>query len=110
MLVPETARAAPAIAGSDPRIEERFGRRLGAEAANRLRLQFAPQAVCCDLIRDDIACNIGAMAATLNAALAMHGAEDDIGLLYSLRRARAYWLAIAASARDLAALKQEGGR
>lgn len=49
MAFQETARAAPAIAGSDPRIDERFGRRLDEtnttscqheEAANRLRLQF----------------------------------------------------------------------
>ncbi len=49
MAFQETARAAPAIAGSDPRIDERFERRLDetnttfcqrAEAANRLRLQF----------------------------------------------------------------------
>jgi len=62
------------------------------------------------MVRDDLAATISAMAATLNAALAMHGAEDDIGILYSLRRARAYGLAIAASALDLAALKQKGGR
>jgi hypothetical protein len=49
MAFQETARAAPAIAGSDPRIDERFGRRLDEtnitsreheEAANRLRFQF----------------------------------------------------------------------
>jgi len=45
-----------------------------------------------DLIREDLAANIGAMSATLNAALAMRDANDDCGLIYALRRARAYWL------------------
>ena len=61
-----------------------------------------------DLIREDLAANIGAMSATLNAALAMRDANDDCGLIYALRRARAYWQAIAASARDLASLQHKG--
>jgi len=60
------------------------------------------------LIREDLAANIGAMSATLNAALAMRDANDDCGLIYALRRARAYWQAIAASARDLASLRHKG--
>jgi hypothetical protein len=52
-----------------------------------------------DLIREDLAANIGAMSATLNAALAMRDANDGCD---SMHRARAYWQAIAASARDLA--------
>jgi hypothetical protein len=60
------------------------------------------------LIREDLAANIGAMSATLNAALAMRDANDDCGLIYALRRARAYWQAIAASARDLASLQHKG--
>jgi hypothetical protein len=41
------------------------------------------------------------LIATLEAALALAAADDDVGLLYGLRRARAYWRAIAASAAEL---------
>ncbi len=60
-----------------------------------------------DLIRVDLTANIGAMSATLNAARAMRDATDDCGLIYALRRARAYWQAIAASVHDLASLQHK---
>ncbi len=61
-----------------------------------------------DLVREDLAANIGAMSATPNAALAMRDANNDCDLIYALRRARAYWQAIAASARDPASLQHKG--
>lgn len=64
------------------------------------------QAVCCDLLRDDLCANIGAMIATLNAALATRDAANDAGLLYGLRCARAYWKQIAESARQLNEARQ----
>jgi hypothetical protein len=51
-----------------------------------------------ELLVDDIACNVGILIATLNVALAMRDAGDTTGLLYALRRAKAYWRAISASA------------
>ncbi len=71
-----------------------------------------------ELIRDDLAATISPLQATLDYALAMYAAHDDCGLVYSLRRARAYWQAISGSARDLvaaeaerlSALRQEGGQ
>ena len=71
-----------------------------------------------ELILDDVGDNIGALIATLNAAIAMRNAADNIGLIYSLRRARAYWKFISVSAAELveadaerlAALRKEGGQ
>jgi len=60
----------------------------------------------CDLLVDDIGCNVSAMMAQLDVILAMRAANDPTGLLYGLRRARAYWSAIAASARELAILRE----
>jgi hypothetical protein len=60
-----------------------------------------------DLIHVDLSANFGAMSATLKAALAMRDATDDCGLIYALRRARAYWQAIAASAHDPASLQHK---
>lgn len=62
-----------------------------------------------ELIRDDLDANISAMQASLDCALVMLGAGDDCGLLYSLRRARAYWRAIGGSANELASLGKESG-
>lgn len=64
----------------------------------------------------EISDTAGAMIAQLNAAIAMAAAGDTVGLVYALRRSRAYWLAIAGSAADLVAadaerlsvLRQEG--
>jgi hypothetical protein len=63
------------------------------------------------LILDDVGDNIGALIATLNAAIAMRNAADNVGLIYSLRRARPYWKFISASAAELVAAdaRQEGG-
>jgi hypothetical protein len=61
-----------------------------------------------DLLREDLTCNISAMIATLEAALAMHAADDDVGLIYGLRRAKAYWRCISASAAEFSALRQGG--
>jgi hypothetical protein len=47
------------------------------------------------------------MSATFNSTLAMHDAVDDCGLIYAVRRARAYLHAIAASARDLSILRHK---
>jgi hypothetical protein len=72
-----------------------------------------------ELLVDDIGCNVGILIATLNVALAMRDAGDTTGLLYALRRAKAYWRAISASAADLVAAEaprqsllrqREGGR
>ena len=71
-----------------------------------------------ELIRDDLAATICPLQATLDCALAMCAARDDCGLVYSLRRARAYWQAISGSARELvaaeaerlSAIRQEGGQ
>ena len=71
-----------------------------------------------ELLREDLTCNASAMIATLEAALAMRAADDDCGLIYSLRRARAYWRAISGSAAEListeaerqSALRQEAAR
>jgi hypothetical protein len=64
---------------------------------------------CVELLREDICANTSAMIATLEAALAMHAANDDTGLLYGLRRARSYWKYISLSAAEFSALRQEGG-
>ena len=64
----------------------------------------------------DIADSAGVMIAQLTAAIAMADAGDTVGLIYALRRSRAYWLAIAGSAADLVTadaeklsfLRQEG--
>jgi hypothetical protein len=63
-----------------------------------------------DLLVDDIGCNISAMMVQLDVVLAMGAANDPTGLLYGLRRARACWSAIAASARELAALREGAAR
>ena len=47
------------------------------------------------------------MIAQLNAALAMADAGDTVGLIYALRRSRAYWRSISESAADLVAADAE---
>jgi hypothetical protein len=63
-----------------------------------------------DLLVDDLGCNVSAMMAQLDVVLAMRAANDMTGLLYGLRRARAYWSAIAASARELASSRTEASQ
>ena len=58
-----------------------------------------------ELIRDEICACTGPLILQLNAALAMADAQNDAGLLYALRCARAYWRAISANARDLAQVR-----
>jgi hypothetical protein len=60
-----------------------------------------------DLLFDDIGPNLYAMGAMLNAAAAMHEAGDPAGLLYALRRMRAYWRPITGSAAELVAADAE---
>jgi hypothetical protein len=56
-----------------------------------------------ELLIDDIGDNAGAMTCYLNCVLAHRDAGDIVGMIYSIRMARAYWRAIAASANDLIA-------
>lgn len=64
----------------------------------------------------DISDSAGVMIAQLAAAIAMAEAGDTVGLVYALRRSRAYWRHISESAVDLvaadaerlSALRQEG--
>ena len=60
-----------------------------------------------ELLVDDIGDTVGCLIATLSAALAMRDAGDTVGLVYSLRRARAYWTAISGSAKELVAADAE---
>jgi hypothetical protein len=60
-----------------------------------------------ELLFDDIGCNIGGFIATLNAAVAMRDAGDSVGVIYALRRGRAYWKAISLSAAELVAVDAE---
>ncbi|WGJ16145.1 hypothetical protein QEV83_07850 [Methylocapsa sp. D3K7] len=60
-----------------------------------------------DQLFDDIGPNINAMGAMLNAAAAMHEAGDPAGLIYALRRVRAYWVAVSESAKELVAADAE---
>jgi hypothetical protein len=60
-----------------------------------------------DLLLDDIGENAGAMIVSLNVLLAMRDTRDAMGMIYSARRARAYWMAIAGSARDLVAAEAQ---
>jgi hypothetical protein len=58
-----------------------------------------------ELMRDDLVANITQASLHFDVALAMLSATDDVGLLYALRRVRAYWQSIAADAKELAAIK-----
>jgi hypothetical protein len=60
-----------------------------------------------ELLDDDLGCNISAMIATLEAALAMRAADNRTGLIYGLRCSRAYWRAISLSAAELVAADAE---
>ncbi len=60
-----------------------------------------------ELVCDDLVANISQASLHFDVALGMLAARDDVGLLYSLRRVRAYWKAISESAQELGALNAE---
>ena len=85
MCVTETARAAPAIAGSDPRIDERFGRRL--DSSENTHSQSKPQEAITALRRD-----FAAEALRVASIKAVHAADnvllgDDVGAEREIRLA-----------------------
>jgi hypothetical protein len=61
-----------------------------------------------EMICDEIGWVVSPMISTLEAALAMREAGNIPGFVYGLRCAGAYWRNIAANAKDLVALHQEG--
>jgi hypothetical protein len=60
-----------------------------------------------DLLVDDITDIAGWLVDQLNVLPAQRAAGDFAGMLYTLRRSRAYWIAVAGSARELAAVNDE---
>jgi hypothetical protein len=98
----ETARAAPAIAGSDPHKASC----LAADGSENAPKAHVAQAKI-ELLREDIAETIGWFIPALNSAIAMLDASDIIGTIYALRRCRAYWLHIASCAAELVAVNAE---
>jgi hypothetical protein len=72
-----------------------------------------------DLIADEVVDSAGWLIDQLNCLPAQRAAGDIVGMIYSLRRARAYWLSTSGSAKELvernderlSALRQsEGGQ
>jgi hypothetical protein len=61
-----------------------------------------------EMICEEIGWVVSPMISTLEAALAMREAGNIPGFVYGLRCAGAYWRNIAANAKDLVALHQEG--
>ena len=61
-----------------------------------------------EMICEEIGWVVSPMISTLEAALAMRKAGNIPGFVYGLRCAGAYWRNIAANAKDLVALHQEG--
>jgi hypothetical protein len=55
----------------------------------------------------DIAGGAGIMIASLYEAIAMAQAGDTVGLIYALRRSRAYWHSISESAAELVSADAE---
>ena len=110
-------RAAPDSPGNGPLLKKSL--LGGADTSQQAPRDGAVAQAKIELLVDDIGCNVGILIATLNVALAMRDAGDTTGLLYALRRAKAYWRAISASAADLVAAEaprqsllrqREGGR
>jgi hypothetical protein len=104
-VTPDAENPAAAAAATGSRLSkcgEAFGNSESTKATTTKQ-------ACVELLREDICANTSAMIATLEAALAMHAANDDTGLLYGLRRARSYWKYISLSAAEFSALRQEGG-
>lgn len=60
-----------------------------------------------EFLLDDIGCNVSALQVNLDCAYAMRIAGDTTGLLYSLRRCRAYWKYISIAAAELVAVDAE---
>lgn len=105
MAPPETARAAPAIAGSDPRKTSLLG---GFDGSQSSKISPSAQEVCRDLIRQDIADQIEHHIAQLDAAVSMLAASSDAGFLHGLRRAQAFWNSIKSAAGELASQSEAG--
>jgi hypothetical protein len=89
-------RAAPDSPGNGPLLKKSL--LGGADTSQQAPRDGAVAQAKIELLVDDIGCNVGILIATLNVALAMRDAGDTTGLLYALRRAKAYWRAISASA------------
>jgi hypothetical protein len=60
-----------------------------------------------DLLADDIVDTAGWLIDQLNCLPAQRAAGDITGVIYTLRRARAYWVAVSGSARELVAANGE---
>ena len=54
-----------------------------------------------DLIADDIVDSAGWLIDQLNCLPTQRAAGDIVGMIYTLRRSRAYWIAISGSAKEL---------
>jgi hypothetical protein len=102
--MPQTCKTPPGQAGL-----ANMSLRGSLDNRERTPFQAATQAKI-DLLVDDIGCNVSAMTAQLDVVIAMRAANDPTGILYGLRRARAYWRAISASARELASLREGAGQ
>jgi hypothetical protein len=105
-----TARPAPEQTGNGPRVSSFCGVDTSHLASKEPILQAPRDAIAqakIGLVLDDVADNSGLMIGTLHCALAMRDAGDTVGLVYTLRRAKAYWRAISASAVDLVATDAE---
>jgi hypothetical protein len=60
-----------------------------------------------DLLADDIVDTAGWLVDQLYVLPAQRAAGDIVGMIYTLRRARAYWVAVSGSTRELVAANGE---
>jgi hypothetical protein len=60
-----------------------------------------------DLLTDDIADTAGWLVSQLSVIPSQREAADIVGIIYTLRRSRAYWRHISEVARELAAVNDE---
>jgi hypothetical protein len=63
------------------------------------------QAVCREMLRQNIADNVELLISQLDAAMAMARVPNDAGFIFGLRCAQALWRSIAADAKELASIK-----
>lgn len=102
MALQETARAAPAIAGSDPHNSSCLAAD-GSENASKADVFQAK----IDLLVDDVVDTAKFMVDQLYVLPAQRVAADYSGMLYTLRRSRCYWRHISAVARELAEINND---
>ncbi len=115
MIPSETARAAPAIAGSDPQNIDSLAA-LDIKTHNENPSQTQPEKrnpgavreAKLELIREAIFENLGGARLFIETAQLLIEARDDTGMTHAVRMGAHHYRAVVLLAKDIAALKAEG--